>query len=454
MLCTRKRCRYEDMSATIKPPSHTCIDCEYGKVLRFFCSRIHLAPFGGDPEQRGKNDCYVYQYRTLDGFWRILESDSLWATHVRFSNDHAEQRIGTEYFESLLQQARAQQAWTLEDGVPSGENSSDLLPGDCYILCFCKNGDKLSQWRAYSAQGGVAIGFDLSNIRPFSILHREKTDKGDDAYHVVLNDCREVKYVTDPKTDTPFRKLIGEYDSSLIRKLSKTLIPFIKHSGFSEEEEFRLLFDNDNGAFAKAIHYRMVNEWKIPFIKVYAGDAGLRQSDVVVRVALGPKDTYDGLDELKDRIQNGILGLGGQFVDCFNDSIRNRRHCLGCTIRYRETHGGKYLAGHSVPCSWYANQSRSRHWVDGRTCGIYISQGERQREIYEAVKEAVVPFRKKTEAGIVPKIWCDGHLPIRKLVVGPSRNQADLMESIRHYCDNTWWLNDVEVVCSSIPYRS
>lgn len=47
-----------------------------------------------DRVEQGRLDPYIYQYRSLDNFWSIIESDSFWATNARFSNDHEEQRLG------------------------------------------------------------------------------------------------------------------------------------------------------------------------------------------------------------------------------------------------------------------------------------------------------------------------------------------------------------------------
>lgn len=451
MPCKRTSCYHIGVIRDKNDMPKDCLNCEYGNILKFFKSRILLTPFGSDPLQRRKNDYYVYQYRTIDDFWKIVESDSLFATHVRFSNDHAEQRIGIEYFQELFTTVRKKEIKDItktDAEIPL--ESPAIVPEDCYLICFSKNGDILSQWRGYSPEGGVAIGFDLSNIRPFSILKRDRDEKKNDAYHIQLNGCFEVKYISgDPKReDNPFPTL-SDMNSSLILKESRKLIPYLKHNGFAEEEEFRLLFHNEGGVLTDAIHYRPHKGQRIPFIKVYAGDATLKKGDVTVRVALGP--TGPQFDDIQSLIGTSLEGNGGHLVNCCSKSQSSPDHCRGCTIRYKETRDTDALSVHSIPCAWHTERTRTRHWVDKKACGIYISQGEKQREIYEAVKRALHPLRE--DPNLALRIWCDGHLPIRKLVVGPSRNQNDLIESIRHYCDNTWWLNDVGVTGSGIPFR-
>ena len=107
-------------------------------------------------EEIGAIDPYVYQYRTLESFWAIIESDSFWATNARFSNDHEEQKLGMKKIRELL-----------GDDAKAVESL-----GDCYIICFCDEGDKFSQWRGYAPEG-VSIGFDFNKVRPFYIKKRD-----------------------------------------------------------------------------------------------------------------------------------------------------------------------------------------------------------------------------------------------------------------------------------------
>ena len=53
-------------------------------------------------EPRKAEERYVYQYRSLDSFWAIVQSDSFWATNARFSNDLEEQNLGRKKINLLL----------------------------------------------------------------------------------------------------------------------------------------------------------------------------------------------------------------------------------------------------------------------------------------------------------------------------------------------------------------
>ena len=50
------------------------------------------------------------------------------------------------------------------------------------------------------------------------------------------------------------------------------------------------------------------------------------------------------------------------------------------------------------------------------------------------------------------RIRCEGHLPIRQIMVAPTYNRDRLVEKIKRYCWSNYWLRDVDVVASQIPY--
>lgn len=104
--------------------------CEYDKMVQAF----ELAPSFDYLKDKDNPTHIGYQYREFDSFWTILKSDSFWATDARFSNDSQEQRFGTDTLTCELGEK-------LRKGLELNED---------YIVCFCAEDDKLSQWRGYS----------------------------------------------------------------------------------------------------------------------------------------------------------------------------------------------------------------------------------------------------------------------------------------------------------------
>lgn len=51
------------------------------------------------------------------------------------------------------------------------------------------------------------------------------------------------------------------------------------------------------------------------------------------------------------------------------------------------------------------------------------------------------------------KIWCDGHMPIRRIIIGPSRDAELMKASIEEYIKTRYWMKDIKVDISNIPLR-
>ncbi len=51
------------------------------------------------------------------------------------------------------------------------------------------------------------------------------------------------------------------------------------------------------------------------------------------------------------------------------------------------------------------------------------------------------------------KIFYDGWLPIREVVIGPIKDQLLVKESIEHFLKSKYYYENVEVKLSDIPYR-
>jgi hypothetical protein len=127
----------------------------------------------------------LYHYTSDAGFHGIIESDRIWATHVRFLNDYTEfrQAFNELYVEALTDAFRAELPSNIEatarsviEGVLSKRNHGGILrviedsgsAMDAFVCSFstlpqpgADPGDRLSQWRGYSqSTQGFSLGFD------------------------------------------------------------------------------------------------------------------------------------------------------------------------------------------------------------------------------------------------------------------------------------------------------
>ncbi len=369
----------------------------------------------------------LFHYRSLEGFWKLIESDSFWATNARFSNDEVEQKLGM----SKMKEAY----W-----------DAGVLPEvtDCYIVCFCEQDDKLSQWRGY-AQNGVSIGFDFSNVRPYFVAPIDGKSGGATIY----NECCKVGYFN---SDTSKENI---YEWTCVSKeeyngaqkywdgVLMNRIPFIKHEGFVEEDEYRLVFEGEG--IERFIHYRDGMNTKIPYI-VVKPCSGTAKKEVSIRVlfdsesAKGKEWKKIITDYVSHKKVSGVIecqkkDTGVDYEHLCEECIKVRRINLESE---RDFSDWAICSGHESYC--FIKED-----------AIIISEGKEQEEVFEGLHRIL-----RAEFGNdAPKIWCEGHLPIRSITVGPNRDAERVRESIEHYCrHNAYWLRDVEIKISKIPYRS
>lgn len=83
-------------------------------------------------------------------------------------------------------------------------------------------------------------------------------------------------------------------------------------------------------------------------------------------------------------------------------------------------------------------------------CAIWIEEGSDQEAKYYDILERVEKFKKESYYDL--KVFCKGRLPIEKITVAPTYDRERKAEQIKRFCKSKYWLNQVEVEVSKIPY--
>ena len=201
-----------------------------------------------------------YHYTSLPVLFSILEGNEFWAANVRFSNDAMEERM---------------------------LKLDDLSMRDDYIICFCAENDKLSQWRGYCHNGGVAIKLNLAYPQNYSILHSDFDKTGN--YEIYENTPLPVVYLN-PKVNTTAKR--SEVDnviaaSGYAKEITlEDLLPYMKNGCFYEEKELRFVFSNINSSLSKCIRFRTLSDGvKVPYIVVRHGIEGKMKGNCMTDIA-------------------------------------------------------------------------------------------------------------------------------------------------------------------------
>ena len=275
----------------------------------------------------------LYHYTTVESFLCIANSGELWASHIRYQNDISEQRL-------IWDQVRARLRTRLEAGSDNDRGrllrfqslADSPLELDLYILCFSKDGgDRLSQWRGYGGNAGVAIGFDPIELQKrcsaftFAMSHNQPFAMG---RAFLLDEVRYFEPIGDKQSkniDEQSRKII-EQSNQIIDIILDNPDPTVHESRFTPEEVFsrRIIFSSarlKHKAFQEEKEWRVVifdlptdsvrfrtrRSMMIPFVPFDLGK-GQPEWPLIQYVTVGPSPHQtETIEAIKKRLDDRIM---------------------------------------------------------------------------------------------------------------------------------------------------
>lgn len=180
-------------------------------------------------------------------------SIALWATDARFLNDSAELRYAgsaladrirdcVQRNDSAVAESMDIFADKLRGGEFTGVGYEDGLSHTAYVTSFCQEGDLLSQWRGYGANGGgYSIEFRTNALIALNIPWGRA---GDDAMgYVSESSLHKVIYgLDDDLLEETAESIVnpGSFSSAMTNAV--TALARFKNPAFKEEDEWRLIF--------------------------------------------------------------------------------------------------------------------------------------------------------------------------------------------------------------------
>lgn len=133
--------------------------------------------------------------------------------------------------------------------------------------------------------------------------------------------------------------------------------------------------------------------------------------------------------------------------------IRFRTLSNGAKVPYivvKSGNMGKMLGNCPMDISQYS-VDRLRECSDNREI-IWIEEGtDQENKYYDLMKKIDEAKKKFPELGDLA-VYCRGHLPIKKIRVAPTYDKKRIAEQIKRFCMSKYWLRNVGVVISTIPY--
>jgi len=200
----------------------------------------------------------LFHYTGAPAIRGILQSRSIWASGAQYMNDWMEVVYGYDIIMNRLRELvekgkLAERSRIVFKDVLRLMEAPDSPFIDAYFVAFCEKGNLLSQWRAYAGTQGFAIEFDPLVIKGELTLTTQAP-----ARNLRL---AKVEYDT-RRQQASFRELIDELCETIEgtksphgrdKSLLPTLVEFtrmvlsswaatVKHPGFEEEQEWRVIF--------------------------------------------------------------------------------------------------------------------------------------------------------------------------------------------------------------------
>ena len=216
----------------------------------------------------------LFHYTDANGLYGILNSNTLWATNIRFMNDYSEGSFGIRQVAHAITSLRGNLESRLFDPEPLDRDIEELESwmdsgplslenSGYYACCLTSKGDQLSQWRGY-ASNGFCIEFDYMALEDsldtspeipelVEVLYRDE-DEIEDLYLEVGDILYGVDYPNKADSDENDASYIYDNDermSALITAHNELMRQALarKHSAFSEERETRLLISDPEPLF-------------------------------------------------------------------------------------------------------------------------------------------------------------------------------------------------------------
>lgn len=251
------------------------------------------------------NQGILYHYTSLLGLKGIVENGSLWATNILYLNDSEEYFNAMKAFNSVFDVM-----WDAPEEIDTlNESKQDFLNllakkienifeynedgFQVFVSSFSESADKLSQWRGYCPSGnGICIGFDFANLNNLtncqlvkciyvkeSMSSNEEQDGFNQVYKFIMDYLRIFQsFENDKNKEEKTKSLLQNFERDFLRFAAR-----VKHPGFKEENEWRLVLTLDETSNEKVL-YRLGKSMLIPYIEINITDTNesLNIPDILV----------------------------------------------------------------------------------------------------------------------------------------------------------------------------
>lgn len=216
---------------------------------------------------------FLFHYTNQNAAQSILQSKSIWASDPFFLNDEQEIQLGVRALKKVFNRLEEVDSETFaqcdlidEAFFDSRGDIDNPSTGRAFTVSFSEKSDDLSQWRGYSNENGVALGFSfnlLTDVKPNALLLPVLYGTEDYFVDILWDDLQHTLVQFD-RLDKPNMDVRMARNDMLIRRY-KTFLPLMKNEAFQAEKEWRLILTDYDVSHSIA-EWRPNGRYAVPYI--------------------------------------------------------------------------------------------------------------------------------------------------------------------------------------------
>jgi len=231
----------------------------------------------------------LYHYTSTEAFRCIVEYKKLWATDAFYMNDNQEILHALELCQIVCQSIAKDTSGREHQFIEKLFKELHFQKANqahIFTISFSECRDQLSQWRAYTRNGGYALSFKGSALS--YIAHSQ----GYIIAKCIYEEAQKTELINE-FIQQKIRDSVIEPNIDLMAIMAAneflTIAAMLKHQGFSEEQEWRLISTTCRDDPSQ-IKYRSVARYLIPYLEVSVSPDSIPQIDGIRK--------FIGIDEV------------------------------------------------------------------------------------------------------------------------------------------------------------
>ena len=260
----------------------------------------------------------LFHYCTLETFYNIVGSKSIWLSDISKSNDSQEliwfksqcrsliYKAWLEYVQKLDAEDRLLEA-DFNGFQPIADHIDDFIQREttkCWAFCLSEKSDDLGQWRGYASDGsGIAIGFksdlfeNLNSLSggDFTADPQMYFDKIEYSYDSILELLNHACKLNDINASLSCSEVLRRLNTAAAILILGA--PLYKNEKFAEEKEWRMAITLTLGKLLKGMRPEIVPE-SFPIGVTLDYDYAINNGRLVSHVAVQHENLFEYVSEI------------------------------------------------------------------------------------------------------------------------------------------------------------